>query len=59
MNILGDNISEEDYSNSIDYLEQNGFFDSLGNSADILNSVYGEYGSYFGFVEEETESHSR
>ncbi len=59
MNILGGNISEEDYSNSIDYLEQNGFFDSLGNSADILNSVYGEYGSYFGFVEEETESHSR
>lgn len=51
---------EYNYSNATkDYLEQNGFFDSLGNSADILNSVYGEYGSYFGFVEEETKSHSR
>ncbi len=59
MKILGGTVSEEDYQNSMDYLEQNGFFDSLGNSADILNSVYGEYGSYFGFVEEETETPSR
>ncbi len=59
MNILDDTINEEDYQNSMDYLEQNGFFNSIENSADVLNSVYGEYGSYFGFVEEETESQSR
>ncbi len=32
---------QEYNSNSMHYLEQNDFFDSLDNSVDILNSVYG------------------